>query len=332
VPIVAALLIIIVCIAVSAFFSGAETALVSADRIRLRHLVEKDDKRAVTVEALLNSPEKFLGTTLVGTNLAIVGGSVVATKLAGQILGHSSNLAVVLETVIMTFLVLIFAEIVPKNLTRSHADLLVLSLAPWVKASYVILSPIVMATTSLSRLLLRRESGLKSRKIPFVSREELRYLTSEGHSYGLIEKQKQFMVRQIFSFAETMVREVMVPWEKVVAADLSNTPLQIAEIIRKEGFSRIPVYQDQPDDIVGVVDINHLLQARRNTPLKKLIYPLSKVKQETSIERLFLQLQRKHEHMAMVTNDKGVVTGIVTMEDLLEEIVGEIKDEHDDEH
>ncbi|KPL18395.1 MAG: hypothetical protein AMJ92_08125 [candidate division Zixibacteria bacterium SM23_81] len=323
--------LIIICICAAGFFSGAETALICADRIRLRHLVEKGNKRALIVDGLLRSPEKFLGTTLVGTNLAIVGGSVVAAKLAGQILGHTSNLAALAETVIMTLLVLVFAEIVPKNLSRIHADFLVLRLASWVQMSYRILSPIVEVTTGFSRLVTKKGMATGIHKTPFVSREELRYLAKESHRYGLIEKQEQFIVGQIFDFAETMVQEVMVPLEKVIAAETHNTPPQIAKIIGKEGYSRIPVYQEQPNKIVGVVDINHLLQARRNTPLKKLIYPLLKVKQETSIERLFLELQRKHEHMAMVTDDKGVVTGIVTMEDLLEKIVGEIKDEHDDQ-
>jgi CBS domain containing-hemolysin-like protein len=330
VSILVASLIIIICLAAAAFFSGAETALVCADRIRLRHLVEKGNKRALIVESLLNSPQKFLGTTLVGTNLAIVGGSVVATKLAGQILGSSTNLGVLLQTVVMTLLVLVFAEIVPKNLSRIHADLLVLLLAPGVKISYLLLSPVVLAATGLSHLLFKREPCAKDRKIPFVSREELRFLTSESHRYGLIEKQEQFIVHQIFDFAETTVQEVMVPLDKVVAADLKSSPPQIVEMIQKEGFSRILIYSGDVNNILGVVDINHLLGARRNTPLKKLIYPLSRVKQETSIEWLFLQLQRKREHMALVMGERGRVIGIVTMEDLLEEIVGDIKDEHDE--
>ena len=231
----------------------------------------------------------------------------------------------------MTLLVLIFAEIVPKNLSRAHADVLVLFLAPWVKISYLILSPVVIATTGFSRLLLQRGTGARDHKIPFVSREELRYLTSESHRYGLIEKQEQFIVHQIFSFAETTVREVMMPLEKVISAELNSSPSQIVELVRRKRFSRIPVYEGETDNIVGVVDINHLLGARRNTPLRKLIYPLMRVRQETSIERLFLQLQRKHEHIALVMDGRGGVTGIVTMEDLLEEIVGEIRDEYDEE-
>lgn len=325
-----ACLIILICIAAAAFFSGAETALIVADRIRLRHLVEKGNKRALIVDALLHQPEKFLGTTLVGTNLAIVGGSVVATKLISQILGHGSNWGALAETVIMTLLVLIFSEIIPKNFSRAHADSLVLSLAPWVRMSYLILSPIVAGITGLSHLLFRRGPTSGAHKIPFVSREEMRYLTSESHRYGLIEKQEQLIVHQIFNFAETTVGAVMVPLEKVTAVELSSTPPQVVEMIKREGISRIPVYQKGLDNMLGVVDINHLLGARKNTPLRKLIYSLTRVSQETSIEHLFLQLQRKHEHMALVTDRGGKVTGIVTMEDLLEEIVGEIKDEHDE--
>jgi putative hemolysin len=322
-------LIIFLCIAAAAFFSGAETALICADRIRLRHLVEKGNKRALIVEGLLKSPEKFLGTTLVGTNLAIVGGSVVAAKLASQILGHTSNLGALAETVIMTLLVLIFAEIVPKNLSRAHADFLVLRLAAWVQISYRILSPIVGVTTGFSRLVTKKGMATGMHRTPFVSREELRYLAKESHRYGLIEKQEQFIVGQIFDFAETTVREVMVPLEKVVTAELSSTPPEIAQKIREQGLSRIPVYKGQRHNILGAVDINHLLGARRNTPLRKLVYPLPRVGQETSIERLFLQLQRKREHMTLVTDQRERIIGIVTMEDVLEKIVGEIKDEHD---
>lgn len=329
-PILLTCSIIFICIVTAAFFSGAETAFIVADRIRLRHLVEKGNKRALIVDGFLGTPEKFLATTLVGTNLAIVGGSVMATKLASQILGRGSNIGVLVETVIMTLLVLIFAEIVPKNLSRSHADSLVLSLALWVKIGSLILSPLVMAITNFSRLLFQKRTKAGRRQIPFVSREELRYLTSESHRYGLIEKQEQAIVRQIFRFAETTVGQVMVPVEKIVATELSSSPPQVVELIRREGFSRIPVYKKEPENIVGVVDINHLLGARRNTPLQKLIYPLIRVRPELSIERLFLQLQKKHEHMALVTNERGRVSGIVTMEDLFEEIFGEIKDEHDE--
>jgi putative hemolysin len=330
VPILLACLIILMCIAAAAFFSGAETALVVADRIRLRHLVEKGDKRALIVDALLHQPERFLGTTLVGTNLAIVGGSVVATKLISQILGHSSNWGALVETVIMTLLVLIFSEIIPKDFSRAHADSLVLSLAPWVRMSYLILYPIVVGLTNLSHLLFRRGATSGAQRIPFVSREEMRYLTGESHRYGHIEKQEKFIVHQIFNFAETTVGAVMAPLEKAVTMELNSSPQQIAELVRREGKTRIPIFEGQPSNVVGVVDINQLLTARRNTPLKKLIYPLTKVGAETSIERLFLQLQRKHEHMALVTDQRGEVTGIVTMEDLLEKIVGEIKDEHDE--
>ncbi len=323
--------IIFLCIVAAAFFSGAETALVCANRIRLRHLVERGNKRAVIVQGLLSKPQRFLGTTLVGTNLAIVGGSVVATKLAGHILGHSSNLAALAETAVMTVLVLIFAEIVPKNISRSHADVLVLLLAPLVRISYLTLSPIVAAASAFSHLLFRGQADPKGHQIPFVSREEMHYLTQESHRYGLIEKQEQFIVGQIFSFAETTVEEVMVPLEKMVAVDLDSTPVQVVESMRRRGLSRIPIYQNQRDHIVGAVDINHLLGARRNTPLRRLLYPLPSVPQDTSIEKLFLQLQGNREHMALVLDRKGRVRGIVTMEDLLEEIVGEIWDEHDEE-
>jgi len=330
VPILLACLMILICIAAAAFFSGAETALVVADRIRLRHLVEKGHKRALIVDALLHRPEKFLGTTLVGTNLAIVGGSVVATKLISQIIGRSSHWGALVETLIMTLLVLIFSEIIPKNFSRAHADSLVLSLAPWVRMSYLMLYPIVMGMTSFSHLIFRRQPTSGPQKIPFVSREEMRYLTGESHRYGFIEKQEKFIVHQIFNFAETTVGAVMVPLEKAVTIELNSLPEQVSELIGRAGKSRIPVFQDQPNNVLGVVDINHLLTARRNTPLKKLIYPLSRVGVETSIERLFLQLQKKHEHMALVTNQRGKVVGIVTMEDVLEKIVGEIEDEHDE--
>jgi len=329
VSIVLAGIIILICIILSAFFSGAETALMVADRIRLRHLVEQGNKRALMVQALLARPEKFLGTTLVGTNLSTVGGSVVATWLIGHILGHSSNLVALYQTVIMTIVLLIFAEIVPKNLFRAHADSLVLHLAPWVNISYRILAPVVIAATGLSRLF-SRESHSGHRKVPFVSREELRYLTRESQRQGLIEKQEQFIVGQIFSFAETTVQSVMKPLAEVLGTELNSSPPEIVEIIRRAGLSRIPIYEGKSDNIVGVVDISRLLTARRNTPLRKLIYPLSRVRQETGVERLFLKLQKKHEHMALVTNERGAVTGIVTMEDLLEVIVGEIKDEHDE--
>jgi CBS domain containing-hemolysin-like protein len=323
------LLIIALCLFLSAFFSGAETAFMVADRIRLRHLVEKGDGRAKVVENLRSRPERFLGTALVGTNLAVVGASVLATRVIGHLLGHHGTLGALIETCLMTPLVLIFAEIIPKNLFRLHADSLILGLAPLVRISHAVLSPLVYLTTGFSRLLSREKSA-QHHTIPFVTREELRYLARESHRFGLIEKQEHFIVGQIFDFAETTVQEVMVPLEQIVSVALESTPLEVVEIIKREGKSRIPVYGTAPADVVGVVDITHLLTARRNTPLKKLIYPLSQVRGRMSIERLFLQFQKKREHMSLVTDERGKVMGVVTMEDLLERIVGEIRDEHDE--
>jgi len=322
-------ILILLCILVSAFFSGAETALVVADRIRLRHLVEKNNSKARIVQNLRERPQTFLGTTLVGTNLAIVGGSVLATRLVSQLLGHSSNLAALVQTLIMTPVILIFAEIVPKNFFRIHADSMVLRLAPWVRLSYWALTPLVYLITGFSRLFSRKTDSRKTAS-PFVTREELQYLARESHRYGLIERQEHYIVGQIFGFAETSVRQVMVSLEDVVAVELNSPLVEVVEVIQREGKSRIPVYRQVPEQIVGVADINHLLTSRRNTPLEKIVYPVPRVGDDTSIERLFLHLQEKHEHMALVTDGQGKVVGIVTMEDLLEKIVGSIRDEHDD--
>jgi len=329
VPIFLTCILILLCIVISAFFSGAETALVVADRIRLRHLIEKNNSKARIVQKLRERPQTFLGTTLVGTNLAIVGSSVLATRLVSQLLGHSSNLAALVETLIMTPVILIFAEIVPKNFFRIHADSIVLGLAPWARLSYWLLTPLVYLATGFSRLFSRKKDSRKTTS-PFVTREELQYLARESHRYGLIERQEHYIVGQIFGFAETSVRQVMVPLEDVIAIELNSALVEVVEVIKREGKSRIPVYRQVPDQIVGVVDINELLTSERNTPLEKIIYPVPRVGDDTSIERLFLRLQEKHEHMALVTDGREKVVGIVTMEDLLEKIVGSIRDEHDD--
>jgi putative hemolysin len=321
-------LLILGCILMSAFFSGAETALVVADRIRLRHLVEKNDRKAQIVEKLRARPQTFLGTTLVGTNLAIVGGSVLATRLVSQLMGESSNLAALIQTLIMTPLILIFAEIVPKNFFHIHADSMVLGLAPWIRFSYWALRPLVSLASGFSRLFTRM-TDTEGTAGPFVTREELRYLARESRRYGLIERQEHYIVGQIFDFAETSVGQVMVPLDRVVAAEQSSTPVDVVELIRREGKSRIPVYRRDPGQIVGVVDINHLLTSQRDTPLEEIVYTVPRVREDTSIERLFLQLQNKREHLALVTDRENRVIGIVTMEDLLEKIVGSIRDEHD---
>jgi len=329
-PIFLSCLLILFCILASAFFSGAETALVVADRIRLRHLVEKNNRRAHIVQDLRARPQTFLGTTLVGTNLAIVGGSVLATRLVSQLMGHSSSLAALVQTLIMTPVILIFAEVVPKNFFRIHADSMVLRLAPWVRISYWMLRPLVSLATGFSRLF-SREKDHRQAAVPFVTREELRYLARESHRYGLIERQEHYIVGQIFDFAETSVREVMVPLARVAAAKDTSTLVELVEMIKREGKSRIPVYHGRPEQIVGVVDINHLLISQRDTLLEEIVYPVPRVRDQTSIEQLFLQLQSNREHLALVTDRQDRVIGLVTMEDLLEKIVGSIRDEHDEE-
>lgn len=320
-------LLIILFVLLSAFFSGIETAVVSCSRIRIRHLAELGDKRAALLQQLLETPHKIVATTLVGTNLGVVGASSLATYLVIRLSSHPDP--ELLSTLTMVPIILVFGDILPKAFFYHRADVLVLWLANLLKGLSTVLMPVVYITSLPVTGLLK-----SARKIPFegklpLSREELQMLIEEGKRDGAITAQEARMISRTFDFRDTPVRNIMVPLASVVSLSVDSTVEQAVSVVMKSGYSRIPVFEGTPPRALGAILATDLLGLSPDEPIKSLIRPVTTTKDSTKLGHLFIQMQESQDHLLLVANKRNVPLGIVTVEDIVEEIIGEIKDEFD---
>jgi len=322
------ILVIIACIICAAFFSGAETAFVSCNRIRIRHLAKGPDRNAQVAERLLAKPEKVLATTLVGTNIFIVLGVVMATTFAGDLLHNYKGLGGVVATLVMTPVILIFSEAIPKAYFYWHADTITLRIGRIIRFFSLLFSPLVILSTFLTRSFTTL-MGDESPKNPFVTRDELRVLMWESGRLGILEKHEQDMIHHIFKFRETAVKSVMVPLVAVDAIEVNRKVASALKMIGERGHSRLPIYEGRIDNIIAYVSVADLMGKHPNTSIKKVLKPVLVVPETKSIADLLLDLKARGEHLAVVVDEYGGVSGIATLEDIVEEIVGEIEDEYD---
>ncbi len=321
--------VIVACIICAAFFSGAETAFVSCNRIRIRHLAKAHDRSAQIVEKLLVKPERILATTLVGTNIFIVLGVVMAAAYAGELLRNYEGLSGIVATVVMTPVILVFSEAIPKAYFYRYANTITLRIGRLLRFFCYLFYPLVILSTFLPRKLMALV-GDTAPKNPFVTREELRLLMWESGRLGVLEKHEQDMIHHIFEFRETAVKSVMVPLVAVDAIEISQKVASALKVIGERGHSRLPIYEERIDNIIAYVSVGDLLGKDPNTSIRRFMKPVLVVPETKSIADLLLDLKARGEHLAVLVDEYGGVSGIATLEDIVEEIVGEIEDEYDE--
>ncbi len=310
------------------FFSGSEMALVSCDRIKIRHQAGEGSKGAQVAQQLLERPDRFLATTLVGTNLCVVTNSAVAALICVSLLGEGREYY---ATLLLTPLVLLFGEMVPKAYFRQHADRLAPILARPLHLCLRLFAPLTTIVHRLSTLLLTPLQISPEEQDPYITREELKFLVREGNRQADLDTDERRMIHKIIHFGETTVQEAMIPLIEVVALPTEATVADAAALVSEHHFSRIPVYEERIDHIVGIVHAFNLLSAEPQGSIGPLIRPAYYVPETKLVDDLLQEMQRGRIQMAIVVDEYGGVVGIVTVEDLLEEIVGEIEDEYDEE-
>jgi len=323
--------LIVLGFALAAFFSGSETALVSINWIRLENWLEKERHGATALERFVSDPSRFLGTTLVGTNLAIIMTSSLASwGLARALSDWAPGLVGVVSTLVVTFTLLVFGEIIPKIVGRRHSDVITLKVIHPLRVFYWVFSPIIWVVTGTASALLRTVGIRAKRWRRRLTKDQLRLLlTCEGERAGAVDKEETKLISGIFEFALTTVEEVMVPRTDIVGLDPGATVGDAIDIIREHGFSRIPVFTEDRDRIEGMVHSREVLGLSRDGSIDGLLRPLPHVPETKMCDALFRELQARRQHMAVVVDERGSLAGIVTLEDLLEELVGEIEDEYD---
>jgi magnesium and cobalt exporter, CNNM family len=312
---------------VAMFFSAAEMAFIAANRLKLRHLAESGHRVAAAYLESFHKPERILSTAKMGGPIAHVIAASAATFALLPVLGGTAPLIV---TAVLTPLMLIFAEIIPKAITREWATPLILWLYRPLTWAAVVLMPFVVFANAVVRALLRLVGAREPDSRQFVSREELKALLALEPGEADVTTQEAELIGKIFDLGDTTVREVMVPLVEVAMLPEDASPQEAIRIIHQRGFSRIPIYRERESNVVGVVNAMDLLsrgaEASRVAELARQPYYVPESKR---IDDLLREMQRHRIHLAVVVDEYGGSTGIVTLEDIMEEIVGEIQDEHD---
>lgn len=323
-----ALTLVVIFLLLEGFFSGGEMALISHNRIRMRHLAESGLNAAYTVERLLEKPDKIFGTTSLGTNLSVFAGSSIATVYVAERFGeHEADFY---SFLVMGPLTLLLGEIVPKTLFRQRADDVAPLIAKPLELAQKLFRPVLAVTSTVSRVIVRIFVGHKDASRGLVSREELLLITKMGEESLSIEQDERKMIRKIFEFRTNTLESVMRPLVSVVGAPSVSTLAEAKARMLESQYSRIPVFVERIFNIVGIISVFDImkhkdLSARVDKVMSPAFYtPLTKRNAD-----LLREMQEKKIHMAVVVDEYGGAIGIVTLEDLVEEIVGEIEDEYD---
>ena len=339
--------VIVVLILLNGFFSGSEIAVISARRGIIDKLDKEGNRSAKTVNDLKEKPDNFLatvqiGVTIAGTLASVVGG-VIAIELMHPALQSipippvqaiAEPLAIGIVVVIISYAILILGELVPKSIAlHSPERTACLTARPIDLLSRLTAIPVRLLTGS-THLILRILGIKESGKRLFISEEEIKYFMKEGRMKGIFEETEEALIHSVFEFADTTVREVMVPKPKMSAIDISSPPEEALKFMVETGFSRYPVYKDNLENIAGILyskDVFKVLKEKSPFVIEDIFRTPYFVPDSILISRLLREMQRRRVHMAIVIDEHGDVDGLVTIEDLLEEIVGEIEDEFDSE-
>ncbi|WP_346939098.1 hemolysin family protein [uncultured Clostridium sp.] len=321
---------LIILIMLSSFFSASETALMSISKIRVRHMAEESIKGANRVKELVDNPSSLLASILVGNNVVNIASSSLATVLAISLIGSRG---VAISTILMTIIVLIFGEITPKTLASQNSEQVSLRVANPIFIVSKILKPVVIITTTISNFFIKLLGGKSDSNKPFITEDELKTIVDVSEEEGILNLEEKDMIHNVFQFGDLYAKDVMVQRVDIIALDIEESLDKIISVIKEEGFSRIPIYSDTIDNIVGILNVKDIIfmEDTKNFTLKSYMREITYTYEFRKVTELFKDMNKNRQHMIVVLDEYGGTVGIVTIEDLIEEIVGDISDEYDDE-
>lgn len=323
------LVILFVLLALSAYFSSSETALSSIGRVKARSLEEEGRKHAKVLNKVLDDYDKMLSTILIGNNIVNISASALATTFTMRIFG---NVYVSVATGILTLLVLIFGEIVPKTAARKNADKLALFIAPSIKGLMVILMPLVFVVDKLSTgiLIILRQNNDTGETI---TETELRTYVDVSREDGVIENDEHTMINNVFDFSDSVAKDIMIPRIDLTSVELSTTYEELMKVFQDSMYTRLPVYEGDVEDIKGFINIKDLFfltdEAKEKFQIKDYLREGYYTYEFKKTNDLMIEMRKENASISFVINEYGETVGMITLEDLLEEIVGEIRDEYD---
>ena len=323
------LILIIILLALSAFFSSAETAFTTVNHIRIRTLIDEGNKRAVIVSDIIAHSQKMLSAILIGNNIVNISASALATSLTIKIWG---NYATGITTGVLTIVVLIFGEITPKTTATVYSEKFALVYAPVIKVLMTVLTPVIYVVDVLAGFFLRLfHIDTKNHK-KTITETELRTFVNVSHEEGVIESDERQIINNLYDIGDAEANDVMIPRIDMVAADITTGYDEILALFRETMYSRIPVYEEEQDNVVGILYHKDFYNYVNNSDMtiREAVKPVLFTTKHKNISELLKELQVKHMHIAVIVDEFGCTVGILTLEDILEELVGEIWDEHDE--
>lgn len=320
-------LVLVILLALSAFFSSAETANISCNKIRMRTLAEEGNKRAAAVLKIAEHQDKMLSAILIGNNLVNTSAASISATIAASFGGTAVGIA----TFLITFLILIFGEITPKTWATKKSDSIALAYCHIIQFLMYILTPVIALINVICTFLLRLLGVKKGEGGPTMTESELRTIVDVSHEEGVIEKDEKDLINNVFDFGDAKAKEVMIPRVHVIMAEDTSTYDDLIAIYREERYTRIPIYKDSIDNIIGIVNMKDLLlyedtsKFRIHDVMRKPFFTY----ENKLVSELLLEMKKSTYNLAIVLDEYGELAGIIALEDIIEEIVGEVHDEYD---
>ena len=322
------IIVLFILLLLSAFFSSAETALTTVNKIKMRSLAEEGDKQAETVLKVTDNASRMLSAILIGNNIVNLSASALSTTIAYQLGGPY----VALATAIITVLILIFGEIVPKTAANIHAESMALKYAFPIRFIMTIVTPISIIINAMARVILFIMRIDPDAKTDVMTENELRTLVDVGHEDGVIEEEEKEMIYNVFDLGDAKAKDVMVPTVNVTFADVNSSYKELLEIFREDKYTRLPIYEETTDNVVGTINMKDLLlfDNTKEFHIRDILREAHFTYEHKSISELLVEMRTSAFNIAIVLDEYGETAGLITLEDILEEIVGEIHDEYDE--
>ena len=322
------LIILILLLGLSAFFSSAETALTTANRIRMRSMAEEGNKRAQAAMQVTDNSGKMLSAILIGNNIVNLSAASLTTSLAYSFGGSM----VAIASGILTVLILLFGEITPKTMATIHAEKMALIYAPIIRVFMKIMTPLIFVINGLSMgilFLLRVDPSAKNKA---MTETELRTIVDVSHEDGVIESDEREMIYNVFDLGDAKAKDVMVPRVHVTFADVNSSYDELIDIFREDKFTRLPIFEDTTDNVIGTINMKDLLlyDSSKEFHIRDILREAYFTYEYKSISELLVEMRQAALNIAIVLDEYGETAGLITLEDILEEIVGEIHDEYDE--
>ena len=321
------LVIVIILLSASAFFSSAETALMTSNKLKMRNLAENGDKRAAKVLKVTENTDKMLSAILIGNNIVNLTASSISTALTLKIFGSK---LVGIATGILTFLILVFGEITPKNVASKNAENMALAYIGVISFLVTLLTPVIFVVNTVAKFVISifNKNGDDNNA---VTEEELRAMVEYSHEEGVIENEEKKMIVNVVDFGDTVAGDIMVPRVDMVMVDEKSSYEEILQVFREERYTRIPVYEETPDNVIGILNVKDflLIEDKENFVMKELLREPLYTYEYKKTSALMMDMRKTGANIVIVLDEYGITAGLITLEDMLEEIVGEIRDEFD---